>query len=88
MRHETRDFLVWGGGGLHKKISCLTRKSHVSCFLHKSHEIDETWDILVRQKIVSWDRIQEIFTNTKPEEVTDKLFFEMKKNKMSGNINL
>ena len=87
MRHETGDFLVWGGA-LHKKISCLTRKSHVSRVLHKSHESDETWDILVRQKIVSWDRRQEIFTNTKPEEVTDKLIFEMKKNKMSRNINL
>ena len=42
MRQKTGDFLL--GGPSNKKISCLTRKSHVSCLLYKSHE-KISWDM-------------------------------------------
>ena len=42
MRQKTGDFLI--GAPPHKKISCLTRKSHVSCVLDISHE-KISWDM-------------------------------------------
>ena len=45
--HEKRDRIFSSGGPLHKKISSLARKSHVSCFRHESHKSDETWYFLV-----------------------------------------
>ena len=42
MRQKTGDFLI--GVPPHKKVSCLTRKSHVSCILDTSHE-KILWDM-------------------------------------------
>ena len=42
IRKKTADFLI--GAPPHKKISCLTRKSHVSCVLDISHE-NISWDM-------------------------------------------
>ena len=42
MRQKTGDFLI--GAPPHKKISCLTRKSHVSCLPYKSHK-KISWDM-------------------------------------------
>ena len=44
LSHETGDRRFSPGGPSHKKISCLIRKSDVSCFLHTSHE-KISWDM-------------------------------------------
>ena len=42
MRQKTGDFLI--GAPPHKKISCLTRKSHVSCLPYEYNE-KKLWDM-------------------------------------------